>query len=696
MKKAVCILTIIFCVLLLSACNVNTATSHTHDYILVNYNENAHWLECECKDKAAVEFHKGGAATCTDLAVCSVCSVEYGRLEPHNYAITNKNEDQHWSECSCGDKKAIENHSYTILRSNETEHWYECICGDKKNVEAHRGGVATETEKAECSVCNAKYGDVRKATEGLTFVLDENKTGYAVSRYYGTSESVYIPSTYLGKPVTTISEDAFSFGEAVFITSITIPDSVVIIEDNALACAVKAVLYCEAKSKPAGWDDDWNYSEFWSYMPVVWDYKNNNIADDRYIYGITIDGINYAIKDTEAKVVGTNVAGNITVPETIVYNETSYTVTSIGCAALAFNNSASPEGWSTGFSLTGVNLPNTLRSIEMGAFCGCYSLTSMVIPDGVTNIAWGAFATCSSLTSVEIPDSVINIGEYAFQLCALISVTIPGSVLNIAESAFVNCNSLASIIVGEDNPNYASIDGNLYSKDGRKLLVYAPDKSTTTFTIPEDVTSIGANAFYNCSSLTAVVIPSSVAYIESRAFAFCESLTVYCEASSRPDGWSAEWIYSWYTPCYWSGDWKFDMNGVPTVKKAAYVGGYALHHIDVKPISGGQTATYNLGDFFFGTVLSKYTIHANISIGTGSDYISYNFGNGVHVSCNFAILDDSTAVAYLDGEVDLFNNGNSTDILYFDIVEIDGQTCFVLNATYGQNNYAYYVVKSSI
>ena len=84
MKKLSFVLTIIFFVIFLSACN-NTGSSHMHDYTVINYNENAHWLECECKDKTAVEFHKGGTATCTDLAVCSVCSVEYGKLESHNY-----------------------------------------------------------------------------------------------------------------------------------------------------------------------------------------------------------------------------------------------------------------------------------------------------------------------------------------------------------------------------------------------------------------------------------------------------------------------------------------------------------------------------------------------------------------------------------------------------------------------------------
>jgi hypothetical protein len=322
----------------------------------------------------------------------------------------------------------------------------------------------------------------------------------------------------------------------------------------------------------------------------------------------------------------------------------------------------------------------------------------MVIPEGVTNIAWGAFTRCRSLANIDIPNSVVHIGEYAFQDCALTSVIIPDSVESIADGVFMDCNSLINITVGVNNPNYTAQDGNLYSKDGKKLLVYAPGKSATTFIIPEDVTSIGTFAFYGCPSLTTLVIPNNVVTVESDAIAWCESLTVYCEVLSLPDNWSADWIYSHTVSFYYGADWKYDENGNPIAKKAAYVGNYGLHHIERGPISGGQATTYNLGDYYFGTVLSEYTIQAYIREGTGNDCISYYFSddNAVYVSCHFVILDDSLAVAYLDTAVDLFNNGNATDVFYFDIVDIDGQPCFVLRATLGQSNYAYYVVKSSI
>ena len=160
------------------------------------------------------------------------------------------------------------------------------------------------------------------------------------------------------------------------------------------------------------------------------------------------------------------------------------------------------------------------------AFAACSNLTSIMIGDSVIAISNYAFGECANLTSVMIGDSVVTIGEYAFYLCFnLTNITIGSSVNNIGFAALTACSNLANIIVDENNAGYQSINGNLYSKDGRVMVAYAIGKTDTSFVIPDAVTTIGNSAFFNCDSLTSVTIPDSVADIGDYAFGNCSNLT---------------------------------------------------------------------------------------------------------------------------------------------------------------------------
>ena len=178
------------------------------------------------------------------------------------------------------------------------------------------------------------------------------------------------------------------------------------------------------------------------------------------------------------------------------------------------------------------------------------NIKSVVIENGVTSIGKYAFNGCTGLTSVEIPDSVTSIGEYAFNGCTgLTSVTIGNGVTSIGYSAFNDCIFLTSVEVSDIavwcRVNFADSEANpLYYAHN----LYLNNELITDLNIPNSVTNIGTNAFYNCRGLTSVDIPDSVTSIGGYAFSGCTGLTsVTIPDSVTSIGYYAFSNTAWYT-----------------------------------------------------------------------------------------------------------------------------------------------------
>ncbi len=153
------------------------------------------------------------------------------------------------------------------------------------------------------------------------------------------------------------------------------------------------------------------------------------------------------------------------------------------------------------------------------------SIRSVVLEDGVTSISAYAFRGFPNLASVRIPEGVTSIGYDAFYNCnALLAVSIPASVSKIGSRAFAACGLLQAIEVSENNPNYRSVDGVLFSKDG-KTLCACPAARSGAYSVPEGVTTIGYGAFHGCFFLQQILFPSGVTGIEGSTFLSCYSLT---------------------------------------------------------------------------------------------------------------------------------------------------------------------------
>ena len=145
-----------------------------------------------------------------------------------------------------------------------------------------------------------------------------------------------------------------------------------------------------------------------------------------------VDGIMYYVTSNYTVEVTSNNAGysgDLVIPATVIYQNTTYSVTKI--AEHAFQKCS---------GLTSVKIPSSVTTIGNHAFFECTSLTSITIPKDITKIAAHTFHDCTSLTSVKIPNSVSIISEWTFSGCEnLTTMEIPNSVKAIGQSAFISC-----------------------------------------------------------------------------------------------------------------------------------------------------------------------------------------------------------------------------------------------------------------
>lgn len=174
------------------------------------------------------------------------------------------------------------------------------------------------------------------------------------------------------------------------------------------------------------------------------------------------------------------------------------------------------------YGVTEITIGNGVKSI--GSYAFPESLEKVAIGSGVSVLEDYTFADCVNLTDVTLTDGLIEIYGSAFCNCGFESIAIPGSVEKISIGAFDGCKRLKTIEVDENNRNYCAIDGNLCSKDGKTLVLYAQGKTEKTPIIPSGITVIGESAFSACDNITELTIPDGVAEIGISAFSYCLNL----------------------------------------------------------------------------------------------------------------------------------------------------------------------------
>ena len=238
--------------------------------------------------------------------------------------------------------------------------------------------------------------------------------------------------------------------------------------------------------------------------------------ENTFSYSYEGQTLMYKIVDMDNKTVevskNQSIEGSVKIPETVEYENKTYTVVAIGM--LAFYNDQ---------ELTHVELPSTLKVIGESAFSCCKNLGDTVIPEGVTTINAYAFNMVLKATSYEIPASVTTIGGQAFanNTAKKIKFEKGSSITTLPYGLFAGNQFMEEVVLPEKLTEIGSI-------------VFQYCKAMQSISLPSTVQKIGSQAFLNCFALDSITIPKQVAEISNDAFKNCSGLkTVYYDGNNE-------------------------------------------------------------------------------------------------------------------------------------------------------------------
>lgn len=203
------------------------------------------------------------------------------------------------------------------------------------------------------------------------------------------------------------------------------------------------------------------------------------------------------------------------------------------------------------FSLTEINIPDTVRSIGYGAFSGTgydadtnyidgglyignwlvavnnVAMTSFTVQEGTVGVADGKdtslFPTrAQKITVLELPSSLRYIGSRSFARLRITELRLPSELQTLGNGAFASCSALNTVNLG-DCSGLESIGEKAFS-----------EAAISEITIPESEVSVGELVFNNNTV----------------------DLTVICEVAERPEGWDPDWSYTYRQGTEITVEWK--------------------------------------------------------------------------------------------------------------------------------------------
>ena len=228
-------------------------------------------------------------------------------------------------------------------------------------------------------------------------------------------------------------------------------------------------------------------------------------------------------------------------------------------------------------SLTKITIPNSVKKIGDFALKDCKRLQQITIPASVVKIGGGAFENCTNLYDIKFESGSNcnsmenypnNPGSSPIQNCKnLRTFQMPNRIKYISKYFFEGCDSLESVSFGKNfrgyqmtfgdenifddsssllskklqkikvaksNPYLESIDGILYDKQQKRLLLYPRGRISTTYRVPKGTKSMSDSAFRLCDRLQTVIISGKKLKLHyKRLFEDCKHVTLYVKSNSQ-------------------------------------------------------------------------------------------------------------------------------------------------------------------
>ena len=341
-------------------------------------------------------------------------------------------------------------------------------------------------------------------SEITSIILPDSITSIAWGAFTNLQKIV---SVTIPKNVSTMYGTSFSGGNS--FVSINVDSA------NPSFSSVDGVLYDKNKTKivafPSGKD-----SSNWSMPTTVTTIGDHSFAGNQKITRLsipngvtTIEGTPFNDSRNLAEVVIPSTVIEIQAPQALSWNNRDLKSIEVdsnnpnysSSEGVLFNKNKTilfryPQGK---LDIT-YNVPTTVETLYQSSFSGQTQLKTLILPNSLKTILAQAFWATYALTSIDIPQSVTSIST---------------------SSLFYGSDFLESINVAASNPNYKSVDGILFSKDGSVLIHYPANKVGTSYTVPSQVKTISEWAF-QAASLDTVILPEGITEIQEYAFYLSE------------------------------------------------------------------------------------------------------------------------------------------------------------------------------